>query len=148
MEILPHFWITYNNENLHIIKEKKIKNIIHLCKKDISLNISGINEIKVFIDYNDEQTYDEINVVMYQYLFDVTEYIHNKIINNENILLIGIYDRQDIDVMIVAYYIRYGNMTIQDSVRFLKTKKDDIFNPKCLFFFALNKFYNELNKNY
>jgi hypothetical protein len=148
MEIIPHFWITYNKENLHIIKEKKIKNIIHFSKTESFLGLSGVNEIKIFIDYNYEQTYDEINTIMYQYIFDTTEYIHDKLMNNENILLIGLYDRQDIDVIIVAYYIRYANLTIQEAVRFLKSKKDDIFNPKCLFYYSLNKFYNELNKNY
>jgi hypothetical protein len=148
MEILPHFWITYNKENLHIIKEKKIKNIIHLSKKESFIGLDKLNEIKICIDYNYEQTYEEINTIMYQYLFDITEYIHDKIINNESILLIGLFDKQDVDVIIVAYYIRYGNMTIQDSIRFLKTKKDDIFNPKCLFYSSLNKFYYELNKNY
>jgi len=148
MEVLPHFWITYYKENLHIIKEKKIKNIIHISKKELFFGKDGIDEIKINIDYNYEQTYDEINTIMYQYLFDVTEYIHNKIINNENILVIGSSDKQDIDVIIVAYYIRYGHLTLQDSVRYLKTKKDNIFNPKCLFYSSLNKFYYELNKNF
>jgi hypothetical protein len=148
MEILPHFWITYYNENLNIIKEKKIKNIIHLSKQDSFFKIPNVNEIKIHINYNDQENYEEMNNIMYDHLFDITEYLHNKIINNESILLLGIYDRQDIDVIIIAYYIRYGHLTIQESVRFLKTKKDDIFDPKCLFYSSLNKFYYQLNKNY
>ncbi len=147
MEVLPHFWITYYKTNLNIIKEKKIKNIIHISKKEDFFGISGINEIRINIDYNYEQTYEEINVIMYQYLFDVTEYIHDKIINNENILIICDEDRQDIDVIIIAYYIRYGCLNIQDAIRFYRTKRENIFEPKCLFYSSLNKFYIELNKN-
>lgn len=148
MEILPHLWITYYNDNLHIIKEKKIKNILHLSKKESFFKINNVNEINIYINYSNEQNYDEMNNTMYDYLFDITEYIHNKIINNETILLISFRNKQDIDVIIIAYYIRYGNLTIQEAVRYLKTKKDDIFNPKCLFYSSLNKFYYELNKNY
>ena len=78
----------------------------------------------------------------------MTDYIHEKIINNEKVMLLGNYNKQDLDVFIVAYLIRLGKFNIQNSILFLKSKKKDIFNPKCLFFFALNKFYNELNKNY
>ena len=107
-----------------------------------------MNEINIHINYSNEQNYDQMNNTMYDYLFDITEYIHNKIINNESIILITSHNKQDIDVILIAYYIRYGNLTIHESVKFLKTKKDDIFNPKCLFYSALNKFYYELNKNY
>ena len=81
-------------------------------------------------------------------MFDVTDYIHEKIINNEKVMLLGQFGKQDIDVFVVAYLIRFGKINIQTSISFLKSKKKDIFDPKCLFFFALNKFYNELNKNY
>ena len=41
MEVLPHFWIQYYNENLIIIKQKNIKNIIHLSKYETLLIISS-----------------------------------------------------------------------------------------------------------
>ncbi len=148
MEILPHFWITYYNEHLNIIKDKKIKNIVHLSKKESFSKLNNINQINIYINYDSNDNYEQINITMYDYLFDTTEYIHNKIINNETVLLIGYCDKQDIDVIIIAYCIRYGHLTIKESVQFIKTKKDDIFNPKCLFYASLNKFYYELNKNY
>ena len=81
---------------------------------------------------------------MYQQLFDITDYIHEKIMNNQNILLLGYTDKQDIDTIVVAYYIKYGKVNIRDAILFLKSKKDNIFNPKCLFFFSLNKFYTKI----
>jgi hypothetical protein len=148
MEILPHFWITYYNENLRIIKEKKIKNIIHLSNTENFIRKNNIEEIKIPINYSEDDSYETINTIMYQYLFDITDYIHQKILNNENILLIGLSTKQDIDVIIIAYYIRYGHLNIQQSLLYLRTKKKDIFYPKCLFYDALNKFYNELNIKY
>jgi hypothetical protein len=148
MEILPHLWISYYGENLHFIKGKRIKNIIHLTYKEKFIKKDGLEEIIINIDYNENQSYDEINNIMYQYLFDTTEYIHEKILNNEKILLLGDNSKQDIDTILIAYFIRYGLLTIHDSILYLKTKKDNIFYPKCLFYHSLNKFYSELNKRF
>ena len=148
MEILPHFWITYYCENFSFIKRKKIKNIIHLSKSHPFLKRDDTEEIRIPIDYKEEDSYEEQNLVMYQYLYDITDYIHEKIINNENILLIGDLFKQDIETIIVAYFIRFGKLNIHDSILFLRTKKSNIFEPKCLFFFALNKFYLEFQKKY
>jgi len=148
MEILPHLWITYYSENFHIIKTKKIKNIIHLSTTNNYIKKHDVEEINIPIMYTENDSYEEINDIMYQHLFDITEYIHDKINNNENILLIGILDRQDIDTILISYLMRYGKMNIQNSIIFLRTKKDDIFYPKCLFYNAINKFYIEINKNY
>lgn len=146
MEVLPHFWITFYNENLNIIRDKKINTIIHLSKFKEFIKKDNIEELRIPIDYNNEQSYEEQNNIMYQHLFDITNYIHDKIINNNNILLIGEIKKQDIDTIIIAYFIRYGKLNIANSIIFLKTKKDDIFSPKCFFYAALNKFYNEINK--
>lgn len=148
MEILPHFWVSYYNENYSVIKEKKIKNVIHLSKYEKFIKKLDLDEIRIPIDYTEDESMETQNNIIYQHLFDVTDYVHEKIINNEKVMLLGQYNKQDLDVFIVAYLIRFGKLNIQNSILFLKSKKKDIFDPKCLFFFALNKFYIELNKNY
>lgn len=149
MEILPHFWIGYyHNKNIRLIKEKNIKNIIHLSKNEDYKKNMDLEEIRIPIDYTDNDSYEYINNSLYQHLFDITEYIHEKILNNENILLMGYEDKQDIDSIIVAYFIRYGKLNIHDSIIYLRTKKSNIFYPKCIFYSSLNKFYNEINKKY
>jgi hypothetical protein len=148
MEILPHFWIGYYNDDLYFIKEKKIKNIIHLSKKEKFIKILNTEEIVIPIDYNDNDTYEEQNNTMYEHLFDITNYIHDKIINNQKVLLLGYEYKQDIDTIIISYLIRYGKLNIHNSILFLRTKKENIFSPKCLFYLSLNKFYNQLNKKY
>lgn len=146
MEILPHFWISYFKEKYNIIIKKKINNVIHISKYEKFIKKDNIEQIRIPFDYDINDNIEDINNVVYQHLFDITDYIHEKIYNNENILLLGYEDRQDVDVVIIAYFIRFGKMNVQNSINILKSKKKDIFEPKCLFFFALNRFYNELNK--
>lgn len=145
MEILPHFWITYYKENYNIIKTKKIRDIIHLSKLEPFFKKENIEEIRIPINYNENDNYETQNNIMYDNLSDITKYIHDKILNNHNVLLIGYFNKQDIDTIITAYLIRYGRLTIKDSISFLKSKKENIFDPKCNFYFALNKFYQLLN---
>jgi len=142
MEILPHFWIGYYKENLQIIKTKKIKNIIHLSKDEPFIKKNDIEQIRVYIDYDENQSLEIQNNIMYQHLYDITDYIHEKIINNSNILLIGYINKQDIDTIVISYFIKFGKLTIRESILFYKSKKEHIFNPKCSFYHALNKFYN------
>ena len=146
MEILPHFWISHYGTDVFFIKKKKIKNIIHLSKKEPFLKKNDIEEIRIVVDYKEDDSYEHMNNLMFQQLSDITEYIHDKIINNEKVLLIGYHHKQDLDSIIVAYLLKYAKLTIHDAILFLKSKKDDIFSPKCLFYFALNKFYNNLEK--
>ena len=142
MEVLPHFWLGYYKENLHIIKTKKIQNIIHLSKNEPFIKKNDIEQIRVPIDYDENQSLEVQNNIMYQHLYDITDYIHEKIINNSNILLIGYSNKQDIDTIVIAYFIKFGKLTIRESILFYKSKKEHIFNPKCIFYHALNKFYN------
>ena len=67
MEILPHFWIGYyHNKNIKLIKEKNIKNIIHLSKKENFIKKFNTEEIKIPIDYTEEHTYEEQNNIKFE----------------------------------------------------------------------------------
>jgi hypothetical protein len=147
MEILPHFWISYYKENIHFIKEKKIKNIIHLSKYEPFLKKEDLDEIRIPLDYKENDSLEQQNIIVYQHLYDVTDYIHERIINNGKVLLLGYDRKQDIDIFMIAYLIRFGKINVQNAIQYVKSKKKNVCEPKCFFYFALNKFYNELNNN-
>lgn len=147
MEILPRFWICYYNESyIHLLKEKKIRNILHISKKESFTKMEHLEEIRIPINYNEHDSIEHMNNILFQQLFDITEYIHDKLLTNQKILLIGYDDKQDIDNLITAYLIRYGKLTVKDAILFLRSKKKNIFVPKILFYDSLNKFYEQLNK--
>jgi hypothetical protein len=146
MEILPHFWIGYFKKNILFLKEKKIKCIVHLSKNEPFIKKNNIEEIRIPLDYDENTSLEEKNNILYQNLFDVTDFIHEKISSNKNVLLLGYENTQDLDTIITAYYIRFGKMGIQDAIYFLKSKKDNAFYPKCYFYFALNKFIEVFRK--
>lgn len=143
MEILPHFWISEKNKNNHFLKLKNIKEVIFLSKIIPFCKNINTEQIRIPLSVTDNNKND--NIIIYQHLFDVTNYIFEKIYNNKNILLIG--NETDCSILylfILCYYIRYGKLDIKNSLLFLETKITmKYFNYNS----ALFKFYNETNKN-
>lgn len=144
MEIIPHFWISEKIKNINFIKNKNIKSIVLLSKNLPFYQNLDTEQIRIPIDISDNNEQD--NIYIYQHLFDVTNFIFEKIYNNKNILLIG--NEKDYSVLylfILCYYIRYGKIDIKNSLLFLETKLKIIYFN---FNNALFKFYNQINKNY
>ena len=142
MEILPHFWVSDKIKNINFIKNKNIKCIIFLSKYlDYYKNIDN-EQIRIPLDITNNNKND--NIIVYQHLYDTTNFIFEKIYNNKNILVIGNEkDESYLYLFILSYYIRYGKLDIKNSLLFLETKiKMNYFN----FNEALFKFYNEINK--
>ena len=143
MEILPHFWISDKIKNSDFMKLKNIKAIIFLSKTLNFYKNIDIEQIRIPLQLSDNNKND--NIIIYQHLFDVTNYIFEKIYNNKNILIIGNENDESIlYLFIICYYIRYGKLDIKNSLLFLETKlKMKYFNYNS----ALFKFYSQINKN-
>jgi hypothetical protein len=149
MEVLPNLYVstydTYMDER--VIKQKKIKVIIHVSKKKRFLEKDKIEEIRVPIDY-DENDYDlmQINLDLYNYLYDIVNFIHEKLHENKSVLLLGYSHKQEVDIIVASYYIRFGKVTPKLAMYYLKTKKKNLFLPECLYEYSLERFYEDLNK--
>ena len=143
MEILPHFWISEKPKNIDFLKIKNIKSIIFLSKYVKYYKNLDVEQIRISIEISNNNKLDNIN--NFEHLYDVTQFIFEKIYNNKNILLIGNEkDNSILYLFILCYYIRYGKLDIKNSLLFLETKikmKYFHFNE------ALFKFYNQINKN-
>ena len=143
MEILPHFWISEKPKNIDFLKIKNIKSIIFLSKYVKYYKNLDIEQIRISIEISNNNKLDNVN--NFEHLYDVTQFIFEKIYNNKNILLIGNEkDNSILYLFILCYYIRYGKLDIKNSLLFLETKlKMKYFN----FNEALFRFYNQINKN-
>ena len=152
MEIIPHFWIAdfENYDDKRFLRDKNITTIINLSKyKNFSSTNAklSIDEIRIPIEYDEEtDSTDRINMLLYEYLFDITEYIHERVINMKNILLVGYSSKEDINAVICAYFIRYAKIDVKEAIKYVKSKIEKSYINKILFYPALNKFYNSIYK--
>lgn len=146
MEILPHFWISDNNKNINFLKDKKINLVIFLSKNNKFIKYFNDEQIRIPIENLDN--YEDKNILIYQYLFDVVHCIHENIFKNKNILLIGNEnDEQILDVFILAYFMKYGKTNLEYAIYFLKSKKDYCLKPLFYYEDCLLKYYKQINKN-
>ena len=151
MEVYPYFYTSsyenYYEEN--IIKEKKIKTIIHVSKRKKFLGKDKIEEIRIPIEYDeDDFDYYQVNLDLLNYLHDTVEFIHEKLKEKKGVLLLGYSHKQEVDVIVVAFYMKYGKVPPKLGMYYLKTKKRNLFIPDCLYDHCLEKFYEENNKSY
>ncbi len=148
--ILPHLWIADYTalEDLSWLRKKKIHIIFHISKEHPFFAKSDIEELRIPVDYDDNSSLEVMNKNIYECLFDFCQFIHEKMNAQKNILVLGLEGRQDPDVFAAAYFIMYGKVFPSNAINYVKSKKKNAFFERNTFLPALNKFCNELNKNF
>lgn len=148
-EVYPHlFTSTYENyKDLNIIKNKKIKLIIHVSKNKKFVGTDKIEEIRLPIEFDEDNfDFEHINLELYNYIPDMIEYIYKNLKNNRNVLLLGYSHKQEVDILVCGFYMRYGNVTPQLSIYYLKSKKQNIFLPECYYESCLEHYYRYIGR--
>lgn len=141
IEILPSLWIsTYGySENAEFLKDKNIGFLVN-CEKD--LNFLGKSK-----GYNDEirKNIEKYEILKFnKYLFEITERIHQKILDNTNCLIFCQDVIQKSPTIILCYIMRYGMINYQNSLDILRTKCPDVFKPNIKYEKTVKKFMEDL----
>lgn len=141
IEILPGLWISnYGySENAEFLKDKNIGFLVN-CDKDLEF----LGKAK---GYNDEI---RMNIEKYEilkfnkYLFEITERIHQKILDNTNCLVFCRDTAQKSPTIVLCYIMRYGMINYQNSLDILRTKCPDVFKPNINYEKTIKKFMEDL----
>jgi hypothetical protein len=142
VELLPGIWIS--NVKTHsekILKEKKINDMID-CNKELTFFDSAENYILSI----KHQIKKEQHTKLQSYLFKVTEIIHHAIHNSMSLLIYDPTATRKAPVLIIAYLLRYGEMTPHQTIQCyiskskLHPKIDDDYQ------LALKNFYTTIKE--
>ncbi len=149
IEILPYIYYEYYEEERSdkFFKRNKIKTIIHTSKSQKKINSSIIEEVVIDLDY-DINHFDEqkINIRLYEYLYDIIEFIYKKaIIENNSICILGFKNKQDIDAILMAYFIKYAKVNYQEAHHYVMSKKLENIYDKSYYYICLKKYMNQIN---
>ena len=141
-EILSGLWLgnILDSKNKEFISSL---NVVINCSKDIPFLSKNTKNIRIPIDDNLEEK--EIKNLS-NFLPKITKYIHSCLNNNKNILVHCYAGKQRSASVIVAYLIRYLNISLEKAILLVKTKRNIIFTPCINFKSALLKFENEFRK--
>ena len=139
-EVLTGLWLgnIIDSQNKKFLK--KIDVVIN-CSKDIAFSVPYTNNIRIPID--DDLQKKEM-VKLYTMLPDITRKMHDYLANNKTILVHCYAGKQRSAAVIVAYCIRYLDLSLNDAVILLKTRRKIVFTPFLNFKSALVLF----EKNY
>lgn len=145
-EILTGLWIGNRKDAIRkqFLIDKQILCKINCTKELPENNILGIEEIRIPVSDTNKRKYERDNNQMYQYLFDITNFIYNKIHKGNNVLVYCYAGKQRSATIIAAFLIRYGKVSPNKAVEYIKTKSDKAFLSSINFYPALQKFCNEL----
>ena len=144
VEIISDLWIgsllTGNNYNF-----QELNNISCLvsCTKDLNF-LGKYKEFNVTIKNNMELY--EIDK-MFKYLIEVTEFINENLLNNKSVLIYCEDGIQKSPTIALAYLMRYGKMSYENSLKSIKSKKKNAFQHNVDFIYAINKFKKYINSN-
>lgn len=141
-EILSGLWLgnISDAKNLEFINSL---DIVINCSKDIPFLSKTTKNIRIPIDDNLEEK--EIKNLS-KFLPKITSFIHSSLKNNKNILVHCYAGKQRSASVIVAYLIRYLNISLEKAILLVRTKRDIIFTPCINFKSSLLKFEKDFKK--
>lgn len=145
-EILPGVWLGNIQSALdtHFLHDKQIKCIIN-CTERHPFSNDPIIEIKYRLPVKDNQNESEIN--KFSQLINKTVNEIKKNLSTRNILVHCYAGQQRSPAILVAFLMKYGQMDIESAISAIKSKKSDIFHPKCNFSDALIIYQKYLSQN-
>ncbi len=140
-EILPNLWIGDEKSccDGHFLEKAGIKFIIN-CSKDISENSFGIENIRICVDDKPSVSHSEDNEIMEHNLDSCVEYIHKHLMINRGVLVHCKAGKQRSATVVAAYIMKYGEVDVDKSVYYIRTKRPVAFTPVVNFLPALKKY--------
>ena len=141
-EIISGLWLgnIIDSENKEFINNI---DIVINCSKDIPFLSSETINIRIPIEDNLEKK--EIQT-LFSYLPKITTYIHRSLKNNCQLFIHCHAGKQRSASVIVAYLMRFLNISLEKATLLVKSKREIIFTPFMNFSGALRKFEKEYKK--
>jgi protein-tyrosine phosphatase len=142
-ELVPNLWIG-NANDLLIAEFIKTFDVIINCTKNIPFPESTTcKTVRVFVDDNlDPVELDNL----YKYFDKITQYIHAYLLNGRRVFVHCYAGKQRSASIIVAYYMRYFRMSLEEATTALQSKRSIVFEPLCNFRPVLERFETRCSK--
>jgi len=140
-EVLPRLWLgdIKDAHNIEFLKRHSINCIIN-CTSSLEFPKYPCQKHRVSVKDNLQPD----QIIRMRCLLNPTADLIHRSRGTMNILVHCHMGRQRSVSVILAYLLKYGQMTLKDSVNFLRTKRDCILSPGFNFKKALEDYETEL----
>ena len=142
-EILPNIWLgdMHSSVDVHFIKEKNI-NCVFNCTINQPFHINI--EYKYRIPVKDNLQENEI-YLMYCLLDKTINLMKKHTLAGDNILVHCFAGRQRSVCIILAFLMKFGDMSLKNAFDLIKTKREVCGKPRLNFYKALKEYEANLN---
>ncbi len=142
IEVLPYLHYAYYEDEGDIrekrLKRNRIKCLIHLSSTIREFKYSDMEEVSISLRHPEG---DAANVEFYGYLQDVIEFIYHKVIEeNVAVCIIGHKEREEVDALLMAYFIRFAKVNYQEAHHYVLSKKLSHYYERSAYYSALKKY--------
>lgn len=146
VEIIPLLWIGDKDDayDINFIQDNNIDIVIN-CTSEIPYpkwykDGDNIKYLRYpFRDNPNQNGYND-NHQMFEELNNITDYIHEHLLQLKSILVHCHLGKQRSPTVIAGYLMRFGKMDLNNAMQCLEQKKNDVFKPSPNFYPALKKF--------
>ena len=144
VEIIPGLWLGDKNSafDVDFLKNKNIQVVIN-CTMDVGFCDSDQLKQKIRVSIKDNLNSEEIHKMYVNLDLIVSKVYEN--IPNYNILIHCKAGIQRSGTIMVAYLMKYADMSIDEAIRCVISKKSDTFKTGCHFQPALEMFDRALS---
>ena len=131
IEIIPDLWIC------KIRDLKKLDDNVHIINCSEKLKFIG-----KFKEYKDEIKQNMLKyeiIQLYKFVINTIDEIEKLLIDNKNVIVTCSTGLQFSPLVIIAYLVKYGKLSKEESIELFKTKKENILEDDLFFHNILNK---------
>ncbi len=142
IEFFPGIWISNSKSfNEKFLKQKRIDKILD-CEKELNFFENAenyIESIKKEIKKTNHQR-------LHKYLIDITEQLHNIILNGESMVIYDPHGNRKAPVIIIAYLMRYGQLNPVQTIDSYLSKSKIPLNINEDYQLALKLLYSKIQQ--
>ena len=143
IEFLPGIWISNTKIfSEKFLKQKKINEIID-CNKSMNFFEGSEN----YIESIKNEIKKTNNIKLHKYLVDITQHIHQNIINGNSMLIYDQHSIKKAPVLLISYLMRYGHLTPAQTIQSYQSKSKLPLQLSQDYQYALKIFYSKININ-
>ena len=143
IEFLPGIWISNTKIfSEKFLKQKKINEIID-CNKSMNFFEGSEN----YIESIKNEIKKTNHIKLHKYLVDITQHIHQNIINGNSMLIYDQHSIKKAPVLLISYLMRYGHLTPVQTIQSYQSKSKLPLQLSQDYQYALKIFYSKININ-
>lgn len=150
IEILPRLYYEYyeNRKSEKFFYRHKIRVIIQLSDREKPWKKVDFEEVRIPVKHPERvgMSVDHMNRFLYSYLYDLIQFLYQKIIvEGQSVCILGYQEGHEMDAILLAYFMQFAEVPYETAHSYVMSKKiDGGYYDQNLYYDCLQKFHYDI----